>query len=175
MFAFEHLRCCPKAETTLSGSYPLTRRIATVLIWNSVPQSPISRSHRHQTFFRLFHFIFPIRFIPLLNPFSLRLFLQPRQVHLRFLLISALSFPRLIYLIHGHFIVVDPRIPLNMVLVESGRNRGLPGFHVKVDGNGCHGQWEPPFSLPGNQSCRDHQYPTSNWVEWPKRSDVSDF
>ena len=95
----------------VSGSYPLTRQIATILIWNSVPQSPISRSrsHRHQTFFRLFHFIFPIRFIPLLNPFSTRLFLQPRQVHLRFLLISALSFPRLIYLIHGHFIVDDPR------------------------------------------------------------------
>ena len=104
--------CCKHTISQLvSGSYPLTRQIATILIWNSVPQSPISRSrsHRHQTFFHLFHFIFPIRFIPLLNPFSLRLFLQPRQVHLRFLLISALSFPRLMYLIHGHFIVDDPR------------------------------------------------------------------
>ena len=91
----------------LSGSY----QIATILIWNSIPQSSISRSrsNRHQTFFRLFHFIFPIRFIPLRNPFSLRLFPQPRQVHLRFLLISALSFLRLIYLTHGHFIVDDPR------------------------------------------------------------------
>ena len=46
--------------TKLSGSYPLTHQITTILIWNSILQisDPGSQSNHHQTFFRLSHFIF---------------------------------------------------------------------------------------------------------------------